>query len=227
MRRTYISPEFTYDPVPGTLNMREIKFPFGSKMMEIEDRIDIFEDTIFWYENSSSEQINFISESSGNPKTVNLVQTKANLHQLYLQKNQSQLQKESNARWVVEVDYLKILEDYIFARIKESRTFEGVTSTDTLSQNVDVSIREYIDYNIKSRYNLQEVLFWTKYTQIVGSTRLQYGNLYDSSIKLEIFKNRQFSTSFLDKKLRIEFNQQQPAVDWVFDYYFSFYFTKV
>jgi hypothetical protein len=227
MRRTYISPEFTYEQVPGTLNMKETKFFQGSKMMEIEDTISISEDTIYWYQNSQKEQINPISEASTNPVGVNLVQIKEKNSKLYLQKNQSPLAIESNARWVLEIDYREILIQYIFARIKESRTFEGVTARDTLRQNVDLSIRDYINFNILSRYELSEILFWTKYQKIIDTQRLQYENLWDRTTKLEMFKSRQFSTRTTENKLFIEFNQQQPALDWVFDYYYTLNFRKI
>lgn len=227
MRRTYISPEFTYEQVPGTLNMRETRFPQGSKMMEIEDTISISEDTIYWYQNSQKEQINPISESSTQPVGVNLVDIKQKNSKLYLQKNQSTLALESNARWVLEIEWREVLIQYIFARIKESRTFEGVIARDTLRQNVDLSIRDYIGFNILSRYELSENLFWTKYSKILDSGRLQYNNLYDRTTKLEMFKNRQFSTRISEGKLFIEFNQQQPALDWVFDYYYTLNFRKI
>ena len=227
MRRTYISPEFTYEQVPGTLNMKETRFFQGSKMMEIEDTISISEDTIYWYQNSQKEQINPISEASTNPVGVNLVEIKQTNSKLYLQTNQSPLAIESNARWVLEIDYREILIQYIFGRIKESRTFEGVTARDTLRQNVDLSIRDYIGFNILSRYELSEILFWTKYSRILDTQRLQYENLYDRTIRLEMFKNRQFSTKTNENKLFIEFNQQQPALDWVFDYYYTLNFRKI
>jgi hypothetical protein len=227
MRRTYISPEFTYEQVPGTLNMKETRFFQGSKMMEIEDTISISEDTIYWYQNSQKEQINPISEASTNPVGVNLVEIKQTNSKLYLQTNQSPLAIESNARWVLEIDYREILIQYIFGRIKESRTFEGVTARDTLRQNVDLSIRDYIGFNILSRYELSEILFWTKYSRILDTQRLQYENLYDRTIRLEMFKNRQFSTRTNENKLFIEFNQQQPALDWVFDYYYTLNFRKI
>lgn len=227
MRRTYISPEFTYEQVPGTLNMKETRFFQGSKMMEIEDTISISEDTIYWYQNSQKEQINPISEASTNPVGVNLVEIKQTNSKLYLQTNQSPLAIESNARWVLEIDYREILIQYIFGKIKESRTFEGVTARDTLRQNVDLSIRDYIGFNILSRYELSEILFWTKYSRILDTQRLQYENIYDRTIRLEMFKNRQFSTRTNENKLFIEFNQQQPALDWVFDYYYTLNFRKI
>ena len=46
MRRTYISPEFDYKPIFGTMNMLEQSSFFGSKMLEIEDKIDIKNENI-------------------------------------------------------------------------------------------------------------------------------------------------------------------------------------
>ena len=56
MRRNYISPEFNYVPVYGTLNMEEESSYFGSKMLEIEDSINIGNESVVYYQNQNNEQ---------------------------------------------------------------------------------------------------------------------------------------------------------------------------
>jgi len=46
MRRTYISPEFEYKKVYGTFNMKEESSFFGSKMLEIDDILELTEQSI-------------------------------------------------------------------------------------------------------------------------------------------------------------------------------------
>ena len=67
MRRNYISPEFEYRKVFGTLNMKEESTFFGSKMLEIEDIIELHNQGIIYYQNSNNEQIDLDIERSLNP----------------------------------------------------------------------------------------------------------------------------------------------------------------
>jgi len=57
MRRTYISPEFEYKKVFGTFNMKEEASFFGSKMLEIEDTLDLTDQSLVYYQNPNSEQL--------------------------------------------------------------------------------------------------------------------------------------------------------------------------
>jgi hypothetical protein len=51
MRRSYISPEFEYNRVFGTLNMKEESSFFGSKMLEIEDSLELHNQGIVYFQN--------------------------------------------------------------------------------------------------------------------------------------------------------------------------------
>ena len=64
MRRTYISPEFVYQKVHGTLNMVEHSSFFGSKMLEIDDNLNIKNDNIVYYQLSNGEQLDINAESN-------------------------------------------------------------------------------------------------------------------------------------------------------------------
>jgi len=227
MRRTYISPEFVNSPVPGTLNMKEQKFPFGSKMMEIEDKISISQGTVFWYENSQNEQIDLIAEKVSNPKTTNFDTIKKLNSRIDFEKNQSQDQKETNCRWNIQINWYEVLSSYIFSRIKQARTFEGITQRDTLKKNVDLSIREYIDKNIISRYEFLGIDFWIKYERISQSSRLKWQNNFNPLIRSDFYKSGRYSQKINEKDLSLLFNQEFTAGDFSFDWYFDLNFGKI
>ena len=58
MRRNYISPEYKYVTKGGTFNMLEQTSFFGSKMIDIQDRISISNENVIYYQNSNFEQLN-------------------------------------------------------------------------------------------------------------------------------------------------------------------------
>ena len=81
MRRTYISPEFSHTRTFGTFNMLESSNLMCSKMLEIEDEINLLDQTSIYYQNSNSEQIDLSVESSTTPITYSLLDDKlANLY---------------------------------------------------------------------------------------------------------------------------------------------------
>ena len=62
MRRDYISPEFDYTRTFGTYDMTESSSLFGSKMLEIEDELDLHNQSIIYYQNLQKEQIDFSTD---------------------------------------------------------------------------------------------------------------------------------------------------------------------
>ena len=64
MRRSYISPEFTDNPIYGTFNMIEESNFFAAKMLEVEDSIYISNQNIIYYQKLTGEQTDLSIESS-------------------------------------------------------------------------------------------------------------------------------------------------------------------
>ena len=95
MRRNYISPEFEYRKVFGTLNMKEESTFFGSKMLEIEDIIELHNQGIIYYQNSNNEQIDLDIERSLNPIVYSASDDKKNNHTLVIDESQSDPQRNN------------------------------------------------------------------------------------------------------------------------------------
>jgi hypothetical protein len=93
MRRNYISPEFNYEPVYGSFNMLEQSSFFGSKMLEIEDNLNITNDNLVYYQLISGEQIDEVSERSTTPIVYDQALDKSKNHTLQLLELQSEFLK--------------------------------------------------------------------------------------------------------------------------------------
>ena len=88
MRRTYISPEFDYKPVYGSLTMEETSVFFGSKMIKIEDSVDILNENGVQFDSNNSniiwqESFNLNSIIGINNKKVKISNSSMNNNGLY------------------------------------------------------------------------------------------------------------------------------------------------
>lgn len=229
MRRTYISPEFQYKNVYGTFNMLEQSSFFGSKMLEIDDTINISTQNIIYYQTLSNEQID-ISVENSLPSIVYIVpdDKKAN-HTLSIDKAQPDYQKEKNTKWIIEIDLNTILSNFIFATMKQHRTFEGVKNVMTVSNDVNTSIYEYIKKNVLNRYKYTSIDMYIKYRSLNNQNILRFKN--DWNVNINQAENKtpkiQTETAFDDSTLKILFNQEQPSDQYSFEYYFDLMFEKI
>jgi len=229
MKRNYISPEFIYQKVHGSLNMVEHSSFFGSKMLSIDDSVSILNDNIIYYQLASGEQLDFNSESSLPQVIYDAVLDKKSNHTLILDPAQTDIQKEGNAAWILDVNLKSVLTDYIFATLKKWRTFEGIRNNMTIGNNVDSSIKQYITANVIDRYKFTKLELFIKSVDLVNVGGLKYDNVYDVSIDLSnnLFTKFQTITDSYDKDLRVKFYQPDPAGLYSFNYYFNLYFDRV
>jgi hypothetical protein len=227
MRRTYISPEYHNNLVPGTINMIEESNFFSSKMIEIEDELEVNNIDIIWYQNSKNEQIDISIESTFEPLFYSTNNDKKVNHILKIDETQSEYQKERNTRWIIDIDSEKILTNYLFANLKRYRTFEGVTNNSTIYNDVDVSIRDYIDYNIRNRYKIKKVDFYLAYRSINEENTLRYKNNWNINLPSNsLYDKYQIITEPDQSNVRLIFNQLISS-RYIFDYYFNISFDKI
>jgi len=229
MRRTYISPEFIYPKVYGTFNMEEESSYFGSKMLEIEDNISITNESIIYYQNFDSEQIDLEREYDFPPVIYNTVSDKRNNHVLKIDEFQTQSERNNFTKWILDIDLRTILRNYIFATIKKWRTFEGVKNNMTSNKNVDFSIKEYIERNVINRYKFVGVELFISQVDLLIDGSLKYNNIWDENISTEQFKFTKFTTvtDFKFDDIQIFFSQDFPSSQYSFKYYFDVKFEKL
>jgi hypothetical protein len=117
-------------------------------MLEIEDSIIISNQEVIYYQNANGEQIDFSIESSLQSYNYSSITDKEQNHTLVIDNSQPLYQKTENTRWILTIDLEKIIKNFLFANLKKYRTFEGIKKDMTIYDDVNVAIRNYIDFRV-------------------------------------------------------------------------------
>ena len=229
MRKNYISPEFTYTNVYGTFNMKEESSFFGSKMLEVDDTISISDVNLIYYQSISKEQMDLNTESTLSPTIYSVSSDKSDNHTINIDESQNQYDLNNNTRWILNVDLNTILTNYIFATLKQHRTFEGVKNSMTIYNDVDFAMKEYIEKNVINRYKFSKIELYIKYIDIRNQNNLRYQNNWDQNVLTTgyIYKKIQTETQYDYSSVKVTFNQEQPSSKFSFNYYFNILFEKI
>lgn len=230
MRRSYISPEFDHKEVYGTLNMVEESNFFGAKMLEIEDSVLISNQNIIYYQMPSGEQLDLSIENTLQSYVYSSIDDKYNNHQLIIDESQTTYSKENLTTWILEIKLKDILSNYIFSELKRWRTFEGMRLNMTLDNDVNNSIRNYINNNVIDRYKLSRVDLFIEYKDLRSQNILRYENSWNQEVSNNLKnKNINFqSDTYSDGSYtKITFSQEMPSSLYSFDYFFNIIFEKV
>jgi hypothetical protein len=198
-------------------------------MLEVEDDIYISDQNIIYYQKSTGEQIDLAIESSL-PSQVYSASDNMKSHQrLTLDDSQLDYQKETNPKWILNVDLRNILSDYLFAIMKRYRTFEGISNPLTRTNDVNTAIREYISNNVTNRYKISRLDLYVSYTDLRNQNVLRYKNTWTSSVisDFNLLKKKQMDVAFDESTLKISFTQENPSSLYNFDYYFNILFEKI
>lgn len=228
MRRNYISPEYKYTKVEGTFSMEEQKGIFGSKMMEIEDVITLDGRDVIYYQSAINEQLDSIQENLLAPVIYSINVDKKQAHTLSIDESQSDFEKQKNTRWVLEINIRDVLVNYIFSRIKEGRTFEGIRNASTSFNSIDTAIRKYIELNVLSRYEYKTLTLYVRYNSLKDGGFYRYQNNWNTNIKNDAnrLSKIEVELNFDKSKLVGKFTQEKVATDVNFDYYFDLSYVK-
>ena len=232
MRRDYISPEFNYTRTFGTYDMNESPSLFGSKMLEIEDELDLHNQSIIYYQNLEKEQIDISVESSLPAIIYSVSDDKKSKHTLSINETQSEFQRNGNTKYILTIRLQELLIGYIFATLKNSRTFEGIRNKMCRKNDVDESISEYINKNVLNRYKLDKIDLYVKYNDLRSQTSLRFSNKWSADIDIittsnYLLKKLEIDTSFDGSLSKINFNQEKSSQNYNFDYYFKLNFKKI
>lgn len=229
MRRTYISSEYSNTKTYGTFNMIEESNYFGSKMLEIEDNIYIENQNIIYYQRPSGEQINLSAETSIDSPVYSASSDKEKNHSLKIDESQTNYQKENNTKWIMDIKINNVLSNFLFANLKRYRTFEGMKTSLTRANDVNTTIREYINKNVSNRYKLSKIDLYIKYKDLRSQNVLRFKNTWNSTIGIDSnkFQKIQTETAFDGSNIKLLFNQEQPSTQYSFEYYFNILFEKI
>lgn len=229
MRRTYISPEFDYYKVYGTYNMREESSLWSSKMLEIEDQLNLDNSNLIYYQNSNQEQLDLSIETSLPSIAYSTADDKKSNHTIEIDPSQSSLQKDGQTRYIINIDLKTILTNYLFATLKQNRTFEGVKKEMTYSNNVDSAITEYITKNVLDRYKFDKIEMYVKYQDIKLNNIRRFSTTWNDQIGIPEYQTSKFitQTKYDNSQTTITFNQMQVSTNYAIDYYFKLLYKKV
>ena len=229
MRRTYISSEYSNTKTYGTFNMIEESNYFGSKMLEIEDNIYIENQNIIYYQRPSGEQINLSAETSIDSPVYSASSDKEKNHSLKIDESQTNYQKENSTKWIMDIKINDVLSNFLFANLKRYRTFEGMKTSLTRANDVNTTIREYINKNVSNRYKLSKIDLYIKYKDLRSQNVLRFKNTWNSTIGIDSnkFQKIQTETAFDGSNIKLLFNQEQPSTQYSFEYYFNILFEKI
>ena len=224
-----MSPEYSNTQIYGTFNMVEESNFFGAKMLEVEDSIYVSNQNIIYYQRPTGEQIDLAIESSLPTQVYSASDNMKSHQKLTLDDSQLDYQKESNTKWILNIDLRDILSDYLFAIMKRYRTFEGISNPLTKNNDVNTAIREYISNNVTNRYKLSRLDIYVSYTVLRCQNVLSYKNYWFSSIISDsnLLKKKQMDVAFDESTLKILFTQEKPSSQYNFDYYFNILFEKI
>jgi hypothetical protein len=202
---------------------------FAAKMLEVEDSIYVSNQNIIYYQKSTGEQIDLAIESSLPTQVYSASDNMKSHQKLTLDDAQLDYQKESNTKWILNIDLGNILSDYLFAVMKRYRTFEGISNPLTRTNDVNTAIREYISNNVTNRYKLSRLDLYVSYTDLRSQNVLRYKNTWKSTISLDsnLLKKKQMDVAFDESTLKVLFTQEKPSSQYNFDYSFNILFEKI
>lgn len=154
---------------------------------------------------------------------------KSKYHRLNLDEAQLQNQKETNTKWIMDVSVKDILSDYIFATLKRYRTFEGISNQLTKTNDVNTSMKEYIEKNVLNRYKFSRFDLYVSYKDLRSQNVLRYKNTWNANIisDANLIKKRQVNISYDGSELKVLFTQEKPSNLYNFDYFFNIFFEKI
>jgi hypothetical protein len=231
MRRTYISPEFDYTKLFGTFNMKEESSFFGSKMLEIEDMLEVHNLGIIYYQTLEKEQLDLEIESSLTPIVYSPTDDKFANHTLLIDDTQSQFQRDSKTKYVLTIDLKTILTNFLFATLKRWRTFEGVRNSMVANGDIDFAIREYITKNVYDRYKFDKIELYVKYIDLREQNVRRFINTWNPNE--EIIQNGKLLRDIVTEveydfsSLKGTFSQEQSSQQYSFEYYFKLFWSKL
>lgn len=160
MRKSFLTREYASIGISGTLNMKEMRNFFSSKILEIEDEIIVDENNIIWQENENMTQGIGIDNIN---RILNSYDLKNDNHTIRIQPNQTDQQKREFTRWEFTFNIREIVTQYLFAQLKKNRTFAGIPNDKTFDNSVDQAILQYINDNVYPRIEFSRIDLYIEY----------------------------------------------------------------
>lgn len=237
MKNDLIITRFKTEPTLGTKNSYDPKTFFGSKMVDVEDNIDI-DDSIIQYsevidtDSPENNGYQYYEDIDKIERVIlkNLSDLKLNNHTINLV-SQSAVDLQNNTQWTLYINWKDILTEYIFYQLKNRRTFKCVRFDNILSENINYYIRQYIKNNLLSRYNFSQIKFYIKYYELDGGDdnvdpNLLFNPIFDPELKDDTNLVKNVNVININDRLTVNYKQTESSETKKFNYYFDLFFVK-
>lgn len=251
MRKSFITKEYSLEPISGCKNMLEQRAFFTSKILEIEDVLTVGSTNITWSESKDNTQ--GIRVEDGTDNNFDSYKVKDLNQEILISSQQSTNDINEYTKWELKINIREIIKQYIFANIKTNRIFENVENDMTIN-GVNNAIYDYINYNVYPRIGFFNIIFYVQYYKIGteykdGVLALQYNPIFRKDLitlppisgettedylkRIEYYKknititNFQISTDSNSDIATVIYKQTLSSQNYKFDYYFDVVWKKL
>jgi len=237
MKSDLIISRYKTEKIIGTKSSFDARTFFGSKMIDIEDSILVDNSEIQYSEifdvidkRNNGYQYYIDIDNVEKIYLVNLTDVKDTYHTTTLG-SQSNVDLRLNTQWTILVNWIDILIEYVYLKLKEARTFKTITFQNVLSENINLYIRKYIKNNLISRFVFDSLDFYIKYFDLDDGDEEKDPNLvlnpiFDPSIQSEENRVKNVNTTVFPDILNIQYKQIESSQYKKFHYYFDLNIKK-
>lgn len=242
MRKDSIVRDFKTSPIPGTFQMQEITNMMCGKMMDIEDTIRV--GYTYKIKDINLSDPLYIQLAKINYDTLK----KDNIISLKIDQSQSKIEKETNTKWIFEINTKNILREYLYNEIftlNPQSAFNSIPNNVIPNGNINKIVFDYIDYNVLDKYKVKDILLWTDYYELKNDILPGSGsNILNPTVKLlyqqpvfslhaipennaDLNKQSIFLKPYSDGIYEVSYKQTKSAQYYVFSYYYDIIFEKI
>lgn len=238
MKNNLILSKYVTEKVQGTKSVYDNRTYFGSKMIDIEDNIYINNRVIQYSEVYDSDDrrnsgYQYYNDVNGVEKDyLILLDDIKNNNQTITLLSQHNVDLQINTNWLLVINWKTILEDYLFYKLKEARTFKTIRYSDTIKENVNLYIRDYINQNLMNRYDIDKINLYVKYESLdqynkEQDVKLSYNPIFDVSVRSDENKIANINLTKFPEFLNINYKQIESSSKYTFKYYYEIYFKRI
>jgi len=238
MKSDLIISRYKTEKIIGTKSSFDSRTFFGSKMIDIEDEI-IINDSLIQYsevfdtDDKRNNGYQYYDDIDNVEKIylVSLFDVKDTYHTTTLG-SQSGVDLRLNTNWTILINWKDVLIEYIYLKLKEARTFKTIKFENVLSENINLYIKKYIENNLTSRYNFNNIDFYIKYFDLDSGDEDKDPNLllnpvFDASIKSDENQVKNANTTLFPTIINVQYKQTESSQYKKFHYYFDLNIVRV
>lgn len=238
MKNNLILSKYITEGVQGTKSVYDNRTYFGSKMVDVENIIFVDNSVIQYTEvyddidkrNSGYQYYNDIYNIE--KEYLIMLDDVKNENQRITLLSQHSIDLTINTNWLLVINWKIILEEYLFYKLKESRTFKAVKYSDTIKENINIYIRDYIQQNLMNRYDFKGIDLYIEYIELnqydkEKDVNLSYNPVFDISVRKESNRINNANLTKFSELLNINYKQTESSKTYTFKYYFDLYYNRI